>query len=416
MIAGIVCEYNPFHYGHQFQIDKLKQELGAEAIVCALSGNFLQRGEPALIPKERRAMMALSCGVDLVVELPALYATRSANWFALGGVSLLAAAGATHLAFGAETNDLPALVSTAERLANPDRVYLEGFRRYLTAGLSFSEAQAKALNDGGHHNFVPSLPNDRLALSYLQIIAEKGLPMTPLLIPRSGSAFHDTQLSGGKGRPASAAAIRKRLGEGAAFYHTRSFDQAKLQAMGVAGHMPASALPYLADTRLVFPSDAAPIQLALLRRADRQDLLALPDMNEGLEYRILEAAGRSADLESFYVHIKTKRYTMTRLQRMVTHLHISYRESHAAFLRDGPPYLRVLGANATGRQLLHQARKACPLPIVTKTSQMKALAKDKPHAANAWEIERRATGMYSLLSGADISGGNPEYFLRSIML
>jgi predicted nucleotidyltransferase len=360
-------------------------------------------------------MMALSCGADLVLELPALYATRSAYWFALGGVTLLAAAGVTHLAFGAETDDLPALLDTANRLAHPDKAYRDALHNYLHAGLSFSEAQAKALDDGNHASFVPSLPNDRLALSYLQASAEKGLALKPILVPRTGNAFHDTALPTGNASSASATAIRRRLEEGADLYSTRKLSTTQLRSIGIARYIPDAALPYLANTQLVFPSDAAPTQLALLRRADIQALADLPDATEGLEYRVQNAASRAGNLDIFYKRLKTKRYPLTRLQRLTAHLLIDYREAHAARIADGAPYIRILGANGIGRQLLHQIKKTSPIPIIAKTSQIKALAESNPHAAAAWDLELRATAMYSLLRGDDYAAGNPEYMFSPMM-
>ena len=415
-IAGIVCEYNPFHEGHQYQIDTLRREYGAEAVVCVMSGHFMQRGEPAVVGKDRRGMMALAGGADLVVELPALYATRSAYWFALGGVCLLAAAGATHIAFGAETDALADLQATAARLARPDSLYTDSLRRYLSAGLSFAEAQAKALNCGDSYSFVPALPNDRLALSYLQVVAENNLPLTPILIPREGSAYHETVLQAAEGRLASASAIRRRLAEGADLYGARELSTAQLRSIGVARHIPAAALPWLANTRLVFSRDAASVQLALLRRASPDTLRTLPDMTEGLEHRVWRAAAHAGSLEEFYSLLKTRRYTLTRLQRLVTHLLIDYREVHAAELAAGPPYLRVLGATAAGRQLLHRIKKETAIPVVTRTSQIKALARQDAHAANTWEVELRASALYGLLAGSDFSKGNPEYFISSVML
>ena len=416
IIAGIVCEYNPFHNGHLLQINALRQEKGADAVICAMSGHFLQRGEPSVVEKDRRVMMALSSGADLVVEIPALYATRSAYWFALGSVSLLAAAGATHLAFGAETDDLPSLLVTADRLVNPDSAYAEGLRRFLSAGLSYSEAQAKALNSGDHRHFVPVLPNDRLALSYLRVILEKELSLTPILIPREGSGYLETGLPEGSGAPASATAIRKRLQEGVFAYRSKALTIGQLAALGLTEYIPESALPWLADTPLVFSRDGEAIQLALLRRASLDSLQALPDMTEGLEYRVVSAAGKAGSMDEFYYLMKTKRYTMTRLQRMVTHLTIDYRQAHAAYLREGPPYLRILGANGAGQQILRRIKKTTAVPVVTRTSQIKTLAKQSAHAAGAWEIELRATAMRCLLSGADFSKGNPEYFLSTIMV
>ena len=413
MIAGIICEYNPFHNGHLLQMQQLREEKGAEVILCVMGGHFLQRGEPSLLEKERRVMMALSCGADLVIELPALYACRSAYWFALGGVSLLAAAGATHLAFGAETDALPDLLATASRLVQPDPTYQDALRQALNAGLSYAEAQTKALNSGTHREFVPVLPNDRLALSYLRIIIEKGFPMRPILIPRQGSGFLDPDLSGDSSLPASATAIRQRLAECVQSGGGRQLSLSQLMDAGLNAYIPEQALPFLADTPLVFPADAYPIQLALFRRAALDSLAELPDMTEGLEYRVFHAAGRSSSMEEFYTLLRTRRYTLTRLQRMAAHLLIDYRQSHAVLLREGLPYLRILGMNPRGQQHLHSIRKDITIPIVTRTSQMKAATKTSSIAAVSWELELRATAIHSLLSGRDFSKGNPEYYFST---
>ena len=186
--------------------------------------------------------------------------------------------------------------------------------------------------------------------------------------------------------------------------------------MGLAPYIPEAALPWLADAPLVFPEDAEALQLALFRRATLDSLQALPDMTEGLEYRVLRAAGRAEDMETFYRLLKTKRYTMTRLRRLAAHLLLDYREAHGASIREGAPYLRLLGANTKGQQHLHTIRKTATLPVITRYSQMKALAKANPHAAAAWQLELRSTAMRCLLSGESFAKGNPEYFLSSISI
>ncbi len=419
--AGIICEYNPLHLGHQRQLRWLKEEQGIDALVLAMSGNFVQRGQPAVVNKEIRTRMALAAGADLVLELPALFALRSAYWFALGGVSLLAATGVTDfLAFGAETGDLAALEETAQRLAFPDSQFKEALKRYLSAGLPYAEAQAKALCCGDGHCFAPSLPNDILALAYLQVIAQRKVRLKPLLLQRKGGGYLSRQLT--EGIYPSAAACRSLL------YRTlrqeeeknpdsrSSLSYAQLEAAGFSAYLPETTLRELAGAGLVFPADWEAAQLTLLRRADQFTFSALPDMGEGLENRLQDAALRAGSMAEFYRLAKTRRYPLTRLMRLTAHLFLDYRETQAAYLAEGVPYIRVLGANGTGCRLLGRMRKTAALPIITRTNQAERAAKISPACRLAWELEKRCGSLYSLLERRPTPYGNPECLFSPVIL
>lgn len=454
--AGIICEYNPFHLGHQRQLQWLKEERGIDNVVLAMSGNFVQRGQPAVTDKETRTRMALACGADLVLELPALFALRGAYWFALGGVSLLAATGVVdYLAFGAETDDLASLQATARRLAFPDPEYQLALKRYLDAGLPYAEAQAKALCHGDRRGFAPSLPNDILAVAYLQVIAQRGLALEPLTLRREGGGYLSQELTPGVYPSAAAcrrllyqtagprelpAPAKARRGRGSASGSpaeltgpaaeltgqaaappacppdkTRRLSRGELEAAGFADYLPEPALAELAGAPLVFPGDWEEVQLTLLRRASAGELASLPEMGEGLENRVLEAAAHSDSMAEFYRRVKTRRYPLTRLWRMCAHLYLDYRKSQAAYISEGAPYLRVLGANQNGCRLLGRMRETAALPVITRTNQAAAAAKASEACRLAWELEQRCGSLYGLLAKRSAAGGNPECLFSPII-
>jgi predicted nucleotidyltransferase len=193
-IIGIIAEYNPFHQGHLYHLRTIQKELSPQGIICVLGGNFLQRGEPALVNKWARCAMALQQGIDLVFELPVLYATRSAYWFARGGIETLTSTGiTTHLAFGVETKQNILLKKAAAYLASEPKAYQQKLQNLLKQGLSYPQARTQALPP----EFLPILqsPNNILGLTYLQIIQELDLNLIPFILKRKGSDYLNKDLT-----------------------------------------------------------------------------------------------------------------------------------------------------------------------------------------------------------------------------
>lgn len=216
-IIGIIAEYNPFHNGHAYQITTIRERTGADFVIVAMSGDFVQRGAPAILDKYARAQMALSCGADLVLELPALWATASAEHFAMAGVTLFEKMGLVDgICFGAETDNLPLLTAIADILADEPEAYRTLLASYLKTGAAFPKARASALADFvAMHEMhltddlheVLSSPNNILAIEYLKALRRRHSSMTPYLIRREGSGYHDTALA----PTASATGIREAL-------------------------------------------------------------------------------------------------------------------------------------------------------------------------------------------------------------
>ena len=362
--AGIVAEYNPFHRGHAWHIAETRRRLGGEApVVCVMSGHWVQRGECALADKWLRAALALDRGADLVVELPTPWAMASAESFARGAVSLLAATGVVDvLSFGSETGELAPLEEAAAALDAPD--YPERLRAALGRGLSFPAARQEAAGAA-----CLSAPNNNLGVEYLRSLRALGSTIRPLTVPRQG-AGHDGPAAGGF---ASASELRRLLRAG--------------RGEEAAPYLTAPWSGELADMQHIERA-----VLARLRTMGEGDWAALPDGGgaEGLPSRLAKAAREAVSLEDFYTRAKTRRYPHARLRRLALAAFLGLR---AAERPAAPPYVRVLGLGGRGRVLLRRMKDTCPLPVIVKPAQAREL--DGP-ARTLFESEARYTDLYGL--------------------
>ena len=362
--AGIVAEYNPFHRGHAWHIAETRRRLGGDApVVCVMSGHWVQRGECALADKWLRAALALDRGADLVVELPTPWAMASAESFARGAVSLLAATGVVDvLSFGSETGELAPLEEAAAALDAPD--YPERLRAALGRGLSFPAARQEAAGAA-----CLSAPNNNLGVEYLRSLRALGSTIRPLTVPRQG-AGHDGPAAGGY---ASASELRRLLRAG--------------RGEEAAPYLTAPWSGELADMQHIERA-----VLSRLRTMGEGDWAALPDGGgaEGLPSRLAKAAREAVSLEDFYTRAKTRRYPHARLRRLALAAFLGLR---AAERPAAPPYVRVLGLGGRGRALLRKMKDTCPLPVIVKPAQAREL--DGP-ARTLFESEARYTDLYGL--------------------
>ncbi len=369
--AGIICELNPLHSGHAYLMARLRQQ-GADAIVCAMSGNFVQRGEPALVNKLSRGEMALACGADLVLELPTPWAMATAETFARGGVQLLAMAGCTHIAFGSECGDAALLQRTADALLAPELG--EAVRRELAAGVTYAAARQRAVQARlGGDAAVLRQPNDTLAVEYLKACRQQKIDITPILIQRVGAA-HDGAPEAGY---ASATHIRQLVREG-------SVEEA-------CAYMPEAAAEILrrelAAGRTADGRNVERAILAGLRQMSEEDFAAYDGGGEGLYHRVYDAVRRCTTMEELLAAVKTKRYTAARLRRLVLSAWLGLPEAPADM-----PYARVLAANGTGRALLRQMKQA-ERPVLTKAADVAVLG---PAAETLFRREAACTDLYTL--------------------
>ena len=365
-VLGIVAEFNPFHNGHLLLLEQAGQAGPFDAIICVMSGSFLQRGEPAICHKWARAEMALQCGADLVIELPFCFAARSAYFFARGALQLLQQTGVvTHLAFGCESPHLHILDNIASLLASEPREYKERLKHYLNQGLSFPLARARSLQEFTAERTYPldeilAAPNNILALEYLRVIKEGSLPFTPVPIVRRGSSYHDTDMH----TLASATAIRSLLLE------EHNLDRLKMA-------MPS---PSLAVLQREITGGKAPVRseglgpplLIKLRTMSCKELENIYEISEGLENRIKEAANHSGSLGELAESVKSRRYSLTRIQRTLLYILFSLtRNQVEEFDQHGPLYFHVLGFSSKGRKILQDMKNKSTLPILSRGSEVK---------------------------------------------
>ncbi len=332
MTVGIICEYNPFHLGHEKQIRAIRQEFGEETtIVCAMSGNYVQRGHPAIIDKSIRAEMAVLSGADLVVELPITTALSSAEGFAAGGVRILSKV-CDVLCFGAETGNQETLMTTAQALLS--EAFPPLLREALASGLSFPAARASALEAMGLDASLLISPNDTLGVEYCKAILSQGSPMDIFPIRREGR-YHAQEADP---ENPSATALRKMLlsGEDSATYVPQV----------------ASFLLQNASLHTVFAAEKA--ILYRLRTMTDAEFEALPYGSEGLWRKLMHASRQETSLENILNSVKSKRYTRTRLDRMVMCAFLGITMDD---MMKNAPYARILAFNGRGRDILSSAKK-----------------------------------------------------------
>lgn len=348
-VAGIVAEYNPFHRGHQWQLDALRQRLGTDtAVVTVMSGNFVQRGEFALLEKHARAEMALREGVNLVLELPTPWSCGRAELFAQGAVSLLAATGAvTHLVFGCEEGDLTPLRETAAALDTP--LYHTALRRFLQQGISFAAArQAAAREQAGKAADCLFAPNNALGVEYLRALRRTKATIEPVALPRTGAAHDSEHLA----EYPAAAALRRMALTGKDFQaYMPETSAAVLEREIREGRAPVAM------------ERCQQAVLACLRRLPLEAFRPYDGGGEGLYRRFYHALHQEATLPEILLAAKTKRYPLARLRRMALHAYLAL---PVPGREETPPYLRVLGADERGRALLRTMRQQATLPLAVK--------------------------------------------------
>ena len=336
-IIGIICEYNPFHLGHQKQFDRIRAEFGQDAvIVCLMSGNFVQRGKPAIFDKSLRAQAAIACGADLVLELPTPFALSSAEGFAAAGVEILSPF-CDVLCFGCETGTAETLLEAARALLSPE--FSPALRQELESGCSFPVARQRALAAFGVSSALLENPNDILAVEYCKAILSQNRNMKPFPIRRLGD-YHD--MAPDADNP-SATALRQLIENGALWEAYVPSPACKI-FKGAAVHT------MMAGERAV---------LARLRTMSDADFEALPYGSEGLWRKLMHACRSCATVEDILGATKSKRYTRTRLDRMVM---CAYLGIDASMIRNPVPYVRVLALRAAGIPALKKARETGTFP------------------------------------------------------
>lgn len=359
-IAGIIAEYNPFHKGHEYQIAYTKEYLGADYIIIAMSGDYVQRGTPALLPKHIRTEMALKCGADLVLELPVSVSTASAELFAKGGVQLLENLGVVDfLCFGSESGSVSDLKALSSLLVEEPAEYKRALKQYLSQGKSFPSARALALQEYCQTVSDDSLkrageillsPNNILGIEYCKALLRLKSSIEPCTLKREGAGYHDTSLFH---QNPSASAIRKH------------FLSSENDLKNMEGALPKEVFPVLlkAFTENAFLTEEDLSLLLHYRLLEEQTPEHFLDVSPELSRRIYNTRNKYQNFSQFVSLLKTKELTQTRIQRALLHLLLQIRETP-----ENIPFARVLGFRRESTPLLKEIKKRSSIPLVTKVS------------------------------------------------
>jgi predicted nucleotidyltransferase len=387
---GLVVEYNPFHNGHLYHIKKSKSITGSEAVVAVMSGNFVQRGIPAVIDKWLRAEMALVNGVDLVLELPILYSLSSAEFFAFGAVSILNSIGIVDsICFGSECGNINILKDIAEILEKEPEPFKKFLKDLMNTGMVYPSARSRALvqylgHKGIKYSFDPNdvmaSPNNTLGIEYCRSILRLNSSIKPFSILREGSGYNSEVF---EDRFSSATALRKH------FKENKPFDI-------IDEYVPPNVMEMFLDLKrmnysFAFSDSMFPfIKYRLLTMPNKYNLLKIPDISEGLENKICKSIETSENLDKLVEAVKSKRYTYTRISRILSQLFVGFEGYDTLHLRRKPcPYVRVLGFNSKGAQLLKEMKIKSAIPFYVKMPK---------EQSDLQKLDIQSTKAYSLIN------------------
>ena len=369
-VIGIVCEFNPFHNGHKHLIDSVKTD--GDIVVCVMSGNFVQRGEPAIFPKEYRVKSALMNGVDIVLELPFVYATASAEIFASSAVKILNSFGCDKIAFGTENTTINQLENAVEILLSED--FDKKIKKYLESGISYPNARQMAYDEYDCDCDI-SLPNNILAIEYLSAIKKNNCNITPITVNRKGADYNDDFAVD---EFASATHIRNLINENEDFqrYVPQNAYEIYKEALDNDSYhnyekFNISALSVLRSLNEIKPEIA--------------------NMSEGLENRIFSAIKTSSNLNEIYDKVKTKRFAHSRIRRAVLSAVMNVTDDD---MKISVPYCRLLGFNVSVGTALGNLAKNCGIPFVVNYSDIVNL--NSMYASRVFELENKSSDLYNL--------------------
>lgn len=362
--VGIIAEYNPFHNGHLYHIEKVKELYPDYKIIVILGGNFLQRGEPSIINKWDKTTIALEYRADLVIELPFPFATQAADIFAKGSIEILKYLKVDTIVFGSECNDIKLLTELADIQLNNSN-YNQMVNTYMDKGLNYPSAMAKALEDISDKKI--DTPNDILGICYIKEIIRQQTNILPICIKRTND-YHSLDLDT---NIVSASSVRKALKD----------------KKTILDFVPRITYNYL-QKDLVFYEDYFPyIKYKILSDIDNLDKYQTVD--EGIDNKIKKYIVESTTLEELIINIKSKRYTRNKIQRMLTHILVNFTKEEAEYNK-AIKYIRILGFNNLGQQYLNKIKKEITIPIITKYSR---------YNHELLKLELRSTYVYASVFG-----------------
>lgn len=390
-VLGIITEYNPFHNGHLYHLEKAREMTEPDVVVAVMSGNFVQRGEPAILDKWRRAQIAVECGVDLVLELPFVFACNNAEYFAKGSIGILNGIGCVDdIVFGSETGDIDAIARGARFLSEESSAFKESIKGYLDKGLSYPAARANAFaQTSGEAGDLLNSPNDILAVEYLKQIYLTGSSIKPHVLKRLGQGYHSKNTE----TPfASASAIRN--------FAMKNRDISEIREC-----LPCQSyvnLTGVQETIAKRQEKLFDLITARILTADTEELSKIFSATEGIENRLKMSVRFSHDMDELVGKIKSRRYTETRIRRLLVHTLMGFDKKSAEYIAaEKLLYTRVLAFSDKGRKLLRHIRKeeCAEIPVVTNINKEMPVSH---HVRALLEFDLRASDIYNLASGFDM--------------
>lgn len=407
-ILGIVSEYNPFHNGHLHHLNLSKKISGCSFTVAVMSGNFTQRGDTALVDKWTRAEMALKAGVDLVIELPTLYAISSAENFADGAIKILNSLGVVdYISFGSEIGEIAPLNDVATILYKEPKEFSNLISKQLKSGLSYPKARELAVSmyfGSSSKKFKEVLenPNNILGIEYLKALKKHRSPIEPITIKRDYSDYNSKTVKKGI---ASATAIRTMIEQNKNIHYVVPYETYELMEQKVQNNEIIKNLS-------VFEKEI----IYTLRKMSVQEIASLPDVSEGLEFRIKEAANISNTLESLLYNIRTKRYAETRIRRILLYSLLGIKDKDINMSRRVTPYIRVLGFNKHGKRIISAIAANNPrLKIIVSVKKFMETNID-PIQKSMISKDILATNIYTLGYSSKTGIANLDYTKKVIEL
>lgn len=401
-VLGLITEYNPFHYGHKYHLEKSMEKSKSTHSIAVMSSSFVQRGEPSIVDKWTKAKMAIDNGVDLVIELPFVYSTQTAELFAHGAVNILHNTNVVDiLCFGTELGELEPLKKLANIFVNEPKIYKDYLKHFLSLGFSFSVSRNKAVNeylkdDKTYDNSTLKGSNNILAIEYLKALYKLDSKIKPMAIKRQGADYKDINIQSGF---ASATSIRNKI-------FTAGLES-------VESLMPTASYNALMDFKINYNKfnrleNYESIFNYLLRTIGEYRLRELLHLEPGLENRILNASQSSLDLKEIINKITTKRYPLTKIQRIFIHmLNNIDGNSINRLYKVEPEYIRILASNSKGFEIINKIKENSNMNIITKYADHKKLK--NPIINNFLEYEEKATNIYFLGIESNIPLVNLDY-------
>lgn len=414
-VLGLIVEYNPLHNGHLYHFNTSLDITQAEYSVCVTSGNFVQRGEPAVVDKWSRTAMALNAGIDLVIEIPAIFCIQSAESFSFGAVSILNSLGVVDtICFGSEIGEIELLKKIAYIISTEPEEYKKHIRNGIDDGLSFAVARSRAVTEYLKKeldsmqlvkiNEMLQSSNNILGLEYIKWLMRLNSQITPVTIKRLHSNYNDLSYD----TPfASAMAVRNKIRE---------------DIDGIRNMVPGYTLDILkrqfsSGRGPIYLEDYSQVLLCMLRNMPLENLSKIMDVGEGLEYRVKKASLASCNIQELINNIKSKRYAETRIRRILIHTLLGIERNDFALAKQvgGPQYVRVLGFSEKGKKLLSIIKQRCPLPIISNAGDYKKY--DNSILKQMFELDIKATDIYVTCYKDSLSRiGGQDFYNKPVTL